>query len=161
MAKTLNVNVNLETKVLVFDLDGTIADLYGVDGWLEMLRAFDPTPYIVADPLCDMAELVATLNELRKVGYIVAVTSWLSMDSTREYNKAVRMAKRNWLDGHNFPYDEIHLVKYGTTKADCTRHLGGEQILFDDSEKVRNGWSLGATVNPTTTNIIDYLKALL
>ena len=46
-------------------------------------------------------------------------------------------------------------------KANCTRYHECEQILFDDSDKVRNGWSLGATVNPTTTNIIDYLKALL
>jgi hypothetical protein len=161
MAKTLNVNVNLETKVLVFDMDGTIADLYGVDGWLEKLRASDPTPYIEADPLWDMVELVATLNALRNIGYIVAITSWLSMESTPEYSKAVRTAKKNWLDGHHFPYDELHMVKFGTTKANCTRHYECEQILFDDSEKVRNGWTLGETVNPTTTNIIDYLKALL
>ena len=31
-------------KTLVFDMDGTIADLYGVEGWLEMLRAEDETP---------------------------------------------------------------------------------------------------------------------
>ena len=161
MAKTLNVNINLETKVLVFDMDGTIADLYGVNGWLESLRAYDPTPYIVANPLCDMVELVATLNALREIGYIVAITSWLSMESTPEYSKAVRTAKRNWLDGHNFPYDEIHLVKYGTTKANCTRHHECEQILFDDSEKVRNGWTLGETVNPITTDIVEYLKGLL
>lgn len=161
MAKKLNVNVNLNAKVLVFDLDGTVVDLYGVEGWLEMLRAYDPTPYIVANPLCDMAELVAILNELRKIGYIVAVTSWLSMESTAEYDKAVRTAKRNWLDNHNFPYDEIHLVKFGTTKANCTRHHECEQILFDDSDKVRNGWTLGDTVNPTTTNIVEYLKGLL
>ena len=29
-------------KTLVFDMDGTIADLYGVKGWLKMLRAEDP-----------------------------------------------------------------------------------------------------------------------
>ena len=27
-----------------FDMDGTIADLYGVEGWLEMLIAKDETP---------------------------------------------------------------------------------------------------------------------
>ena len=26
------------------DMDGTIANLYAVDGWLPKLRAFDPTP---------------------------------------------------------------------------------------------------------------------
>lgn len=155
------ITVNEETKVLVFDMDGTIADLYGVENWLPKLRAYDPTPYATATPLFDMVELVATLKELQKIGYIIAITSWLSLDATNEYNKAVRKAKKEWLENYNFPYDEIHLVKYGTTKANCTRHLGGTQILFDDSEVVRNGWSLGAVVNPTETNIIDYLKALL
>ena len=32
------------TKAIYFDMDGTIADLYAVDGWLDMLRAYDPTP---------------------------------------------------------------------------------------------------------------------
>ena len=27
-----------------FDMDGTIANLYGVENWLPMLRAYDPTP---------------------------------------------------------------------------------------------------------------------
>ena len=40
-----------ETKVLVFDMDGTIANLYGVNGWLEDLRNYNPRPYIVAEPM--------------------------------------------------------------------------------------------------------------
>ena len=36
------------TKVIVFDMDGTIADLYGVNGWLEMLNAENPKPYEIA-----------------------------------------------------------------------------------------------------------------
>ena len=32
-------------KTIWFDLDGTIANLYGVDGWLPMLRAENPAPY--------------------------------------------------------------------------------------------------------------------
>ena len=61
---------------------------------------------------------------------------------------------------YNFPYDEIHLVKYGTTKADCTRHKGGFQILVDDNEKIRNGWSLGDTIN-ANEDIIPSLLELL
>ena len=38
-------------KEIWFDMDGTIADLYGVENWLEMLIAEDPTPYAVAKPL--------------------------------------------------------------------------------------------------------------
>ena len=42
------------SRMLVFDMDGTIADLYGVNGWLEMLRNEDALPYEIAKPLYDM-----------------------------------------------------------------------------------------------------------
>lgn len=161
MAKKVNVNLNLEAKALVFDMDGTIADLYGVEGWKEMLDGCDPTPYIEAEPMWDMAELVETLNELKTLGYMVIITSWLAMNTTREYDKAVRTAKKNWLDNFGFPYDELHLVKYGTTKANCTRKLGGTQILIDDNAKVREGWNLGNTIDPTNEDLIETLKALI
>lgn len=147
-------------KVLVFDMDGTIANLYGVDNWLSMLRAFNPTPYAIAEPMYDMGKLVGLLNTLKKNGWRIAVTSWLSKESNPDYDAAVRIAKINWLDAFSFPYDEIHLVKYGTTKANCTRKLGGYQILVDDNKKVRDGWTLGATID-ATTNIMDALESLL
>ena len=148
------------TKVLVFDMDGTIANLYGVENWLADLRAYNPRPYEVATPMYDMDLLNLLLDVLKAQGWKIAVTSWLSMDSTAEYDRAVRKAKREWLEKYNFPFDEIHLVKYGTTKANCTRHLGGYQILVDDNEKVRNGWNLGGTIN-ANENIIDKLIELL
>jgi hypothetical protein len=72
----------------------------------------------------------------------------------------VRKAKREWLERYNFPFDEIHLVAYGTTKANCTRKKGGYQILIDDNAKVRNGWNLGSTIN-ANENILEKLWALL
>lgn len=147
-------------KVLVFDMDGTIANLYGVENWLVDLRAYNPRPYEVATPIYDMDLLNLLLDVLKEQGWTIAITSWLSMDSTAEYDKAVRKAKREWLERYNFPFDEIHLVKYGTTKANCTRHLGGYQILVDDNEKVRNGWNLGGTIN-ANENILEKLVELL
>ena len=43
MAKELNITIN-------FDMDGTIADLYGVKNWLSYLEAEDTTPYAIANP---------------------------------------------------------------------------------------------------------------
>ena len=37
-------------KMVCFDMDGTIADLYGVNGWLEYLQAENPWPYLAARP---------------------------------------------------------------------------------------------------------------
>lgn len=147
-------------KTLVFDMDGTLADTYGVDGWLKMLRAEDPTPYIKAEPLYDMVLLTAILWVLKNDGWRIAVTSWLAKESSPEYDAEVRQAKIDWLRRYDFPYDEIHLVKYGTTKANCTRKLGGFQILIDDNENVRKGWTLGDAID-ANQNIIPFLSGLI
>jgi hypothetical protein len=148
------------TKVLVFDMDGTIADLYGVQGWLEDLRMENPRPYKIAKPMYDMDILNTILKMLKARGWKIAVTTWLAKESTEYYKALVRQAKIEWLDIREFPYDEIHLVAYGTTKANCTRKLGGYQVLVDDNEKVRNGWTLGATID-ANENIIEKLVDLL
>lgn len=147
------------TKMLVFDMDGTIADLYGVEGWLEDLETYKTRPYEIAKPMYDMNELNETLQKLQKLGWQIVITTWLAMNATKEYDKAVAKAKKEWLAKYNFPYDEIHCVKYGTTKANCTRKKADFQILIDDNKKVRDGWTLGTTVN-AKYNIMDFLKAL-
>ena len=38
-------------KAIYFDMDGTIADLYGVDGWLDDLMNESTRPYAAAAPL--------------------------------------------------------------------------------------------------------------
>lgn len=152
--------VNEMTKMIVFDMDGTIANLYGVENWLNDLRTEKTRPYEIAEPMYNMNELVELLNELRKLGWLICVTTWLAKNATKEYNKAVTKAKKEWLAKYNFPYDEIHCVKYGTTKANCTRHKADFQILIDDNKKVRDGWTLGTTVN-AEYDITKFLKALI
>lgn len=146
-------------KILVFDMDGTLADLYSVEGWLDDLHARNVRPYAEARPLVDMAELRNILLQLQDFGWHVVVTSWLAKDSTKAYDNAVRIVKHDWLDTFDFPYDELHFVKYGTTKANCTRKYGGRQVLFDDNAKVRNGWNLGEAID--AVDMIEYLKGLL
>ena len=143
-------------KILVFDMDGTIADLYNVEGWLEDLRAENVRPYDIAEPIYDMDVLNEILNILKDMGWKIIVTTWLAQNSTKAYKEEVARVKKGWLDRYNFPYDKVHAVKYGTTKANCTRSLGGFQILVDDNEKVRRGWHLGDTIN-ANENIIEKL----
>ena len=147
-------------KTLVFDMDGTIANFYGVIGWLDYLKESNSTPYIVAEPLYNMEYLNSILRVLKMFGWRVVVTSWLAKDSSKEFDREVRQAKLDWLDNFDFPYDEIHLVKYGTTKANCTRKHGGFQVLVDDNKSVRDGWSLGMTID-ANENIIPHLLDLI
>lgn len=150
-----------ENKILVLDMDGTIVDLYGVEGWLEMLRAYNPNPYIVAEPLCDMEVLRSLLEVLKLRGWRIVVTSWLSKETTPLYDEMVRISKKYWLDTYNFPYDELHFVKYGTTKANCTRKHGGYQIIVDDNEKVRKGWHLGNTIDANENILVALIDLIM
>lgn len=153
-----------KVRMIVWDMDGTIADLYGVEGWLEKLRAENPLPYEIAKPMWDMERLVNIIRGLQAIGIEQRIVSWLSMDSSEQYKTEVRRAKREWLDEFDFPYDHFHGVQYGATKADSVRKFLAEDetaILIDDSAKVRKGWHLGETVDPTEVDIIDFLGTLL
>ena len=159
----LNVNFNFTAPTMIcFDMDGTIADLYGVDNWLDMLRTYDPTPYANAEPMWDMAELATILNALRANGVEIRIITWLSKETTAEYDNAVRNAKREWLAKYGFPYDHFHGVRYGATKADSIRkYLNGSAWLIDDNATVRKGWNMGEAIDPTTCDIVELLRGLL
>ena len=141
-------------KAIWFDMDGTIADLYGVDEWLPKLRAYDPTPYAMAKPLVRMASLARVLNRLQKEGYQIGIVSWLSKTSTKEYDEAVATAKREWLKKHlaSVKFDAIDILAYVTPK-----HEVSNGILFDDEMKNRIEWKGEAH---DEKNIIEKLKAL-
>lgn len=148
-------------KMLVFDMDGTIADLYGVPDWEAKLRAEDASPYAEAEPLWDMMALRDLLLRFIDRGWEIRVVSWLAMDASPEYNTAVRRAKRDWLERYRFPADKVHLVAYGTTKADAVRKSATSAILIDDNAKVRDGWHLGETINPLDGYLLERLALLL
>ncbi len=149
------------TKMICFDMDGTIADFYSVPNWLDKLRAEDSSPYSDATPMWNMEELRKILLLLIGEGWEVRVISWLSKDSSASYKDGVRKAKLEWLAKYDFPYRRCHLVAYGTTKADCVRRWASPAILVDDNEKVRNGWHLGETIDPTKVDLIEELRKLL
>lgn len=151
-------------KMICFDMDGTIADLYGVKDWLPMLREENPAPYKMACPMWDMEEMRNLLLAIQKRGIQIRIVTWLSMDSSEKYKMETRQAKREWLDRYRFPYDNFHGIAYGTRKTKPIKKYLAENetaILFDDSEIVRNAWNVGATFNPQTENIIEILKSLI
>ena len=148
-------------KMVCFDMDGTIADLYGVKGWLNDLRSENPRPYVEAKPMWDMRKLAETLKALNVE---IRIITWLSKDSSEKFKDETRKAKLEWLKAQGFPFDKFHGVQYGATKADSVRKYlaeGETAILFDDSAKVRNGWHLGEAIDPTTVDIVKYLQEMV
>lgn len=144
---------------IYFDMDGTIANLYGVKNWLSQLRAEDATPYAEATPLVDMSELQLYLSILQNRGYKIGVISWLAKNSSKSYDKIVRKTKKEWLRATlpEIQFDEIHIVKYGTRKDYVAKDKFG--IIFDDDEEVRKNWR-GLPINPNMEDIIEKLKEI-
>ena len=148
--KKLNITIN-------FDMDGTLADLYGVDNWLEYLINEDIYPYANAQPMLRLCTLARKLNALQRAGYDLAIVSWLSKSGSRAYNDAVTVAKLGWLRKHlpSVNWDRITIVPYGTPKQNfCSNPL---DILFDDEERNRNNWTGRAF---DVENILEILKEI-
>ena len=145
------------TTTIFFDMDGTIADLYGVENWLDYLIASDALPYEIAKPLIRLNALARILNRLQKQGYKVGVISWLAKNSNTDYDEKVTKAKKEWLKKHlaSVNFDEIHIVKYGTPKQTFAKTEN--DILFDDEEKNRNNWTGKAF---DVNEIIETLKGM-
>lgn len=145
------------TRTIFFDMDGTIADLYSVDGWLTDLINKDVRPYREAKVMHNMQALARVLNRLQREGNKIAVISWLAKNSTEEYDARVAETKREWLKKHlaSVHFDEIHIVKYGTAKQTFIHSTA--DVLFDDEEPNRNNWT-GEAHN--AHNILEVLKSL-
>ena len=135
-----------------FDMDGTLADFYGVENWLQYLIERNPFPYETAKPLVNMSALARRLNSLQRKGYKVNVISWLAKNSTADFDKAVTEAKKRWLRKHlpSVHWNNINIVGYGTPKNTI-----GCGILFDDEEPNRNMWGEGAY---DAHNILEILR---
>lgn len=144
-------------KAIYFDMDGTLADLYGVKNWLDYLCARRTKPYREAKPLVDMRKLGKLLNTLQAQGWTIGIISWCAKGSTDEYNRRVLRAKEQWLERHlsAVDFDEIKIAKYGTRKSALADNAFG--ILFDDEQANRAEWCGEAY---DVHNILEILAAL-
>ena len=89
-------------RTIWFDMDGTIANLYGVENWLPKLQAHDVTPYVEAEVMLNMSQLARLLNSVQKLGYKLGIISnlvtsqeiprWLKADNLEQYFGAVLLS---------------------------------------------------------------------
>lgn len=130
------------TKVKVYlDMDGTIADLYGIEDWLPRLRASDETIFLECAPLISEETLLAHFPQEK---YEIRILSMTPLGASKEYCENVAEQKNAWLDKF-FPSITKRIYRvYGHNK-----NLKGSEnaILIDDSEPIRNSWR-GTAINP-------------
>lgn len=135
--------------VIALDMDGTLADLYGVPGWLDAIRDEDTAPYEEAAPLCDMKALGKALARAHAAGIRVEVITWgPGGDTSTAYQDAVRRAKRTWLDREGL---EAVPMRYKAFKTPKRAGVDGRAILVDDDPHARSDWEAsgdGPAVEP-------------
>ena len=100
-------------RTIWFDMDGTIANLYGVENWLPKLQAHDASPYADAKVMWNMNQLARLLNRVQAIGYGIGIISWLSKCPTEDYDKAV----------------EASQILFGGGSADALRSLDEATML--------------------------------
>ena len=147
-------------KWVWFDMDGTIADLYNVDNWLEDILSHSTEPFKKAKDLYQLGDLLGLMVELKLKGYKIGIVSWSTKERNASFDVEVTIAKREWLERRllDIFLDEIIIAPYGTCKADLCRKFG-EGILVDDEEQNRKAWDLGLTVD-ANEDIISLLKTI-
>ena len=147
--------MNTIVRQINFDMDGTLCDFYGVEGWLDDLNNYDTRPYAIAKPLLNLSVLARYLNKLQSKGYTINIISWLSKTSTADFDERVTRVKLEWLKKHlkSVKFDNITIISYGTPKQNF-----GKGILFDDETKNRDSW-VGLAYDEK--NILEILKNLL
>ena len=69
-------------KEIWFDMDGTIANLYGVENWLSYLIEENTFPYDNASVMCNFSLLARYLNRLQKQGWKIGIISWTSKNGS-------------------------------------------------------------------------------
>ena len=144
-------------RTIYFDMDGTIADFYGVNGWLKYLEKSQTKPYRTARPIFASykTDFFALNEKLQKKGYKIGVISWSSKCGTADFHNRIRKAKLGWL-AKNFPFaEEIHIIPYGTDKKSVA--LDKDGYLVDDEDKNLENWGKNAI---PAWEMVNYLEKL-
>lgn len=126
------MNSTNNNATIYLDLDGTIADLYGFSGWLDCLQNEQTTPYTEAGLLVDGEQLRNFLAAGKAAGVLFGVISWGAKNASKDYQKAIRRAKIDWLKKNDLLqyFNELHIIKYGTPKNRAAKNRTG--VLIDD-----------------------------
>ena len=150
-------------KTIAFDMDGTIADLYGERGWLESLRNEDSSIFAKCDPLVDIELFKATCHKLQNKGWTIGIITWLPKFASEVFEHECEETKKYWLKKHGLDFFQFMVCqKYGTDKKTGLPFRADYNLLVDDNREVRAEWEINERYETLTEkDIVQELEKLL
>lgn len=143
-----------------FDMDGTVADLYGRDGWLLELRS-KVSPFKELAPLVDMEALDSYMKALKPRNFHFSVITWTPMEAPYNFHKQCEADKREWVNEHMPSNVQFDALRYGVAKQDSRIVNKNEvNILIDDNPEVIEAWEADGHRGILVTEDFTALDAL-
>ena len=127
-------------KTVIFDMDGTIADLYNEENWLDSLLAEKRGLFRNLKVMHDKNKLTRTLENLIDLGFEIEIVTWTPKNVSQNYIEIVAQEKIEWVQEHFPMIKKVHCLDYGTPKQKANYKKSKLEILVDDNVEVVNTW---------------------
>ena len=122
-------------KIKVYlDMDGTIAGLYDIAGWLPRLRNEDSHIFEECRPMISEAKLY---EYFPKDKYDIRSCSMTPKGASKQYCQNVIAQKNKWLDEHFPSLSKRYYLPYGSNK---NYKNSSSHILVDDNATIRENY---------------------
>lgn len=124
--------------MIYLDMDGTIADTYSIEGWLDRILAHDASVFLDAKP-ADKDKVMKLIEFLDDdVTILTMLPECTLTGKEREaYFDKVKKAKVDWLSKYFPEFTKIEFVDYQQAKS--TYWKEGD-VLIDDSSSQIKSW---------------------
>lgn len=129
-------------KRVYLDMDGTIANLYNINNWLDRLINEDKEIFEECEPMTTQEKLFQLFPIC---DYEIIILSMTPKNATIEYCENVINQKNKWLDMFFPMLTKRIYLKYGNNK---NLKNSKNAILIDDNETIRNTFK-GIALNPS------------
>ena len=146
---------------IYFDMDGTVADFYSQENWLEMLRNETAGAFAFCKPLFDENSFYLLISDLAEKGAQFGVITWLPMQASRSYELICEIEKQNWCETYLPFISTFAAQSYGIPKQNAITKNAQLEILIDDNAEICKMWetrkrrkAYQVTKNYTVTDIL-------
>lgn len=154
-------------KTIWFDMDGTVYELYKLDGWLTRLEEKDATVYNAKNACrANLKRIDSAVKTLVEAGWEVGVITWGAKghEEGSAFLKEIAHAKKMWLRANMpnlFFYGHFTIQPYGVDKVRAIREVSDTMnVLVDDNALVRKVWRAHGKNFKTINAKVSYAKAL-